>query len=142
MQRQDDDAAEPDRDDKGESRFNPGSSEGRGRSRDLRRRCHAGDGVGHCADLRTDVHDGVARGCGGLQVTGRRHKGHNKHRGESGACDEIEARIDERRTVCYDERDEVIGVEFLFVSKGIDLSEMPEADRIQAALRTFPRAAA
>lgn len=51
-------------------------------------------------------------------------------------------RIDERRTVCYDERDQIVGVEFLFVSAGIDLSLMPEADEIDQALRTFPRAAA
>ncbi len=51
-------------------------------------------------------------------------------------------RIDERRTVCYDERGQMVGVEFLFVSKGIDLDRMPEAEEIHEALRTFPRAAA
>jgi uncharacterized protein YuzE len=51
-------------------------------------------------------------------------------------------RIDNRRTVCYDERDQIVGVEFLFVSHGIDLEAMPAADEIDAALRSFPRAAA
>ena len=51
-------------------------------------------------------------------------------------------RIDEPQTVCYDERGQVVGIEFLFVSKGTGLDRMPEAEEMHEALRTFPRAVA
>ena len=51
-------------------------------------------------------------------------------------------RLDERRIVHYDERDRPVAIELLFVSRGIDLEGLPEADRISAAIRSFPRLAA
>ncbi len=47
-------------------------------------------------------------------------------------------RLDEQRIIDYDGEGNVVAVEFLFVSKGIDLDGVPEADRIAAALRSFP----
>lgn len=52
------------------------------------------------------------------------------------------ARVDERRTVCYDEQKQVVGVEFLFVSQGIDVEGMPEAERIREMVNRFPHTAA
>jgi uncharacterized protein YuzE len=46
--------------------------------------------------------------------------------------------IDCRRLVDYDDQGHVIGVEFLVVSKGIDLEDVPEAERIAEALRMVP----
>ncbi len=48
-------------------------------------------------------------------------------------------RIDDRRIVDYDERDEVVGVELLAVSHGVDLDGVPEASRIAEAMRSFPQ---
>lgn len=46
--------------------------------------------------------------------------------------------IDSRRLIDYDDAGEVIGVEFLFVSKGISLEGVPEADRVAQALQAVP----
>lgn len=46
--------------------------------------------------------------------------------------------IDMWRYVDYDETGEVIGVEFLRVSHGIDLTGMPEAEQVAAAIRSLP----
>ena len=43
--------------------------------------------------------------------------------------------LDDRRMVDYDARGEAVGVELLFVSEGVDLEGLPEADVIAAALR-------
>ena len=48
-------------------------------------------------------------------------------------------RIDDRRIVDYDELDEVVGVELLAVSHGVDLDGVPEASRIAEAMRSFPQ---
>ena len=45
--------------------------------------------------------------------------------------------LDDCRMVHYDEADQVIGVEFLEVSDGIDLAGVPCAEEIAAALRAF-----
>ncbi len=47
-------------------------------------------------------------------------------------------RLDEYRIVHRNPDRSVAAVEFLFVSKGIDLDGVPESDRIAAALRSFP----
>jgi uncharacterized protein YuzE len=49
--------------------------------------------------------------------------------------------LDRRRRVDYDERGDVCGVEFLFVSDGIDLTDVPEAERIRQVLKAFPQPA-
>jgi uncharacterized protein YuzE len=46
-------------------------------------------------------------------------------------------RIDERRLVDYDEHEQPVGVEFLFVRKGLNLDGIPRADEVRAALRQF-----
>ena len=43
--------------------------------------------------------------------------------------------IDDYRNVDYDADGRAIGVEFLYVSDGVDLSEVPQADRVAEALR-------
>ena len=43
-------------------------------------------------------------------------------------------RLDERRAIDYDERGEVIGVELLYPSEGVDLEGLPRADDIRDAL--------
>ena len=48
-------------------------------------------------------------------------------------------RVDERRLADYDERGDVIGVELLSVSRGVDLAGLPEAARIADAMRSFPQ---
>ena len=48
-------------------------------------------------------------------------------------------RIDDRHIVDYDERDEVVGVELLAMSHGVDLEGIPEASRIAEAMRSFPQ---
>ena len=47
--------------------------------------------------------------------------------------------LDDCRMIHYDAANEVIGVEFLGVSEGIDLTDVPRADEIAAALRAFPQ---
>jgi uncharacterized protein YuzE len=47
--------------------------------------------------------------------------------------------IDDARYVDYDEAENVIGVEILGVSQGIDLNGLPEADRIAEMLNAIPR---
>ena len=49
--------------------------------------------------------------------------------------------IDDRRLVDVDESGEAVGVELLFVSRGVNLEGLPEAERIAAAMRSFPRIA-
>jgi uncharacterized protein YuzE len=46
--------------------------------------------------------------------------------------------IDSRRLVDYDANDEVVGIEFLFVSKGLNLQGVPEAARVADLLRAVP----
>jgi uncharacterized protein YuzE len=50
--------------------------------------------------------------------------------------------IDIYRYVDYDEQGQIIGVEFLGVSRGIDLTDVPEAQRVAEAIRTLPVVAA
>ncbi len=50
-------------------------------------------------------------------------------------------RIDEQRLLDYDERGELVGIEFLFVSRGVSLEGLPEAERIAEAMRSFPQPA-
>jgi uncharacterized protein YuzE len=45
--------------------------------------------------------------------------------------------IDEFRLVDYDERDQVVGVEFLFITQNFNLDGIPRADEARAALRQF-----
>ena len=45
--------------------------------------------------------------------------------------------IDVARYVDYDEHNNVVGVELLGVSQGIDLDGLPEAERIAEALRAL-----
>ena len=45
--------------------------------------------------------------------------------------------IDVSRYVDYDEHDNVVGVEILDVTMGIDLTGLPEAERIAEALRAL-----
>ena len=47
--------------------------------------------------------------------------------------------LDEFRIVDYDENGIPVGIEFLFVSRGLNLTGVPEADRIAAAIRAFPQ---
>jgi uncharacterized protein YuzE len=51
-------------------------------------------------------------------------------------------RLNERRIVHYDQADRPVAVELLFVSQGIDLEGLPEADRISVTIRSFPCLAA
>lgn len=49
--------------------------------------------------------------------------------------------LDDRRNVDYDEDGNVVGLEFLFVSEGIDLTGVPEAERVRellSAVRNLP----
>jgi uncharacterized protein YuzE len=46
--------------------------------------------------------------------------------------------IDERRLVDYDAAGQPLGVEFLFVSDGVDLEGVPHADEVRRALAAFP----
>ncbi len=50
-------------------------------------------------------------------------------------------RIDDRRLVDYDENGSLVGVELLFVSQGVRLEDVPEADRIRDAMQSFPQPA-
>ena len=45
--------------------------------------------------------------------------------------------VDSRRNVDYDASGQAVGVEFLCVSDGIDLHDIPQADQIARALRAF-----
>ncbi len=45
------------------------------------------------------------------------------------------------RYVNYDAAGNVLGVEFLVVSRGIDLTDVPEAGRVAKALRAIPHPA-
>ena len=49
--------------------------------------------------------------------------------------------IDRTRFVDIDETGAVVGVELLFVSQGVDLTGLPEAERIAEAMRSFPELA-
>lgn len=51
-------------------------------------------------------------------------------------------RLDERRIIHYDAADRPVAVELLFVSRGVNLDGLPEADRIAEAIRAFPQLAA
>ncbi len=50
-------------------------------------------------------------------------------------------RIDEQRVLDRDDSG-VVGIEFLFVSRGVDLEGLPDPDRIADAMRSFPQPAA
>jgi uncharacterized protein YuzE len=50
--------------------------------------------------------------------------------------------LDDCRMVYYDHADNIIGVEFLGVSEGIDLKGVPHEQEIAAALRAFGSVAA
>jgi len=50
-------------------------------------------------------------------------------------------RLDEQRVLDRDDTG-VVGVEFLFVSRGVNLEGLPEADRIAEVMRSFPQPAA
>lgn len=47
--------------------------------------------------------------------------------------------VDDARIVDYDAEGQVVGVELLDASHGIDLEGLPEADAIAEAMRSFPR---
>ena len=49
--------------------------------------------------------------------------------------------VDWQRIVDYAEDGELIGVELLRVSKGIDLTGVPEAERVAEAIRSLPKVA-
>lgn len=46
--------------------------------------------------------------------------------------------IDSNRMVDYDDAGDVVGVEFLSISSGINLEGVPSADRVAQALRAIP----
>ncbi len=46
-------------------------------------------------------------------------------------------RIDEQRIVHYDEAGQVVGIEFLFVSRGITTDGLPREDEVRALLRSM-----
>lgn len=50
-------------------------------------------------------------------------------------------RLDEQRVLDYDEHGALVGVEFLFVSRGLRVDGLPESDRIADLLRSFPQPA-
>jgi uncharacterized protein YuzE len=50
--------------------------------------------------------------------------------------------IDDARYVDYDERGNVVGIELLGISQGIDLKGLPNADAVARALNAIPRPAA
>ncbi len=50
-------------------------------------------------------------------------------------------RLDDCRVVHYDGEGKVVAVELLFVSQGMDLKGLPEADRVRDLLRSFPQLA-
>jgi uncharacterized protein YuzE len=50
--------------------------------------------------------------------------------------------VDDARYVDYDETGNVVGVEILGVSQGVDLSGLPEAERLAAALNAIPHSKA
>ena len=50
--------------------------------------------------------------------------------------------LDDRRFVHLDDHGTPVGVEFLGASQGLDLTGVPEAADIAAAVRAFPRLAA
>ena len=45
--------------------------------------------------------------------------------------------LDQRRVLHYDENGEVAAIDFLLASRGIDLANVPEPDRIADAIRAF-----
>ena len=47
--------------------------------------------------------------------------------------------LDDRRIVDFDEEGNVVGVEFLFVSEGIHLEGVPEADRVRKLLQSLSK---
>ena len=49
--------------------------------------------------------------------------------------------LGDHRIVDFDSQGRVIGVEFLNASHGIDLSGIPEAERVAAAIRSLPQLA-
>lgn len=46
-------------------------------------------------------------------------------------------RLDESRVVDYDDEGSVVGVEFLFVSRGIRLEDVPEREEVADALASM-----
>ncbi|MEX2372394.1 MAG: DUF2283 domain-containing protein, partial [Dehalococcoidia bacterium] len=46
--------------------------------------------------------------------------------------------IGDGRQIDYNEAGEILGVEFLFVSDGLNLQGVPRAEEVNAALRAFP----
>ncbi len=48
-------------------------------------------------------------------------------------------RLDDRRVVHYDGKGNVVAVELLFVSQGMDVEGLPEADRVRDLLGSFPQ---
>ena len=46
--------------------------------------------------------------------------------------------LDDYRNIDYDADGCAIGVEFLYVSKGVDLNEVPQATAVAEALRRLP----
>jgi uncharacterized protein YuzE len=48
---------------------------------------------------------------------------------------DVTEELDDRRNIDYDAEGCALGVEFLYVSDGIDLSDLPRAAEIDAALR-------
>lgn len=46
--------------------------------------------------------------------------------------------LEGHRLVNLDQAGNVIGIEFLVVSQGIDLTDVPEAERVAALLRAIP----
>jgi uncharacterized protein YuzE len=51
-------------------------------------------------------------------------------------------RIDEQRLLDYDEHGDLVGIEILFVSRGVNLEGLPEAARIAEVMRSFPQPSA
>jgi uncharacterized protein YuzE len=50
-------------------------------------------------------------------------------------------RIDEQRILDYDEQGDLVAIEILFVSRGVNLEGLPEAERIADVMRSFPQSA-
>lgn len=48
--------------------------------------------------------------------------------------------LDIQRMLLFDEQDELVGVQFLAVRKGVDLADIPRADEIIDAVRAFQSA--
>jgi uncharacterized protein YuzE len=48
------------------------------------------------------------------------------------------AELGDGRQVDFDSNDDVLGVEFLNVSQGLNLANVPRQEEVEAALRAFP----